>query len=55
MGEDRRSPTRDELSFMERLVEEAMEQGSFGLSTGLIYVPALTQTLKRFSAKSGGI
>lgn len=61
MGEDRRSPTRDELSSMERLVEEAMEQGSFGLSTGLIYVPGTysnTQeilALNRVVSRHGGI
>ena len=39
MGYDRRAPTDAELTEMRRLVEEAMEAGAFGLSTGLIYPP----------------
>ncbi len=61
MGEERRPPTRDEQSLMERLVEEAMEQGAFGLSTGLIYVPGTYSAteeiiaLNRAASKYGGI
>lgn len=39
MGTERRAPTMGELEQMKRLVADAMEQGAFGLSTGLIYVP----------------
>jgi N-acyl-D-amino-acid deacylase len=39
MEEVDRSPTPDELSQMEALVEKAMKDGAVGLSTGLIYVP----------------
>ena len=39
MGSDDREPTRDELDRMRALVAEAMEEGAFGLSTGLFYVP----------------
>ena len=39
LGADDRDPTPDELDRMRRLVAEAMEQGAFGLSTGLFYVP----------------
>ena len=34
-----RAPTPDELEKMKALVQEAMEQGAYGLSTGLIYLP----------------
>ncbi len=39
MGVEQRPPTEDELSRMKALVREAMEQGAFGMSTGLIYIP----------------
>ncbi len=39
MGVERRPPTPDELSRMKALVHEAMKQGAFGMSTGLIYIP----------------
>lgn len=39
MGSDDREPTRDELDRMRALVAQAMEEGAFGLSTGLFYVP----------------
>lgn len=39
MGTERRAPTPEELEKMKTLVAQAMEQGAFGLSTGLIYVP----------------
>lgn len=39
VGEEDRPPTRDELEAMRELVVEAMEQGAFGLSSGLIYAP----------------
>jgi N-acyl-D-amino-acid deacylase len=39
MGVERREPTPDELALMKRLVAESMEQGAFGFSSGLIYVP----------------
>jgi N-acyl-D-amino-acid deacylase len=61
MGTDDRRPTADELRRMQGLVEQAMRDGAFGLSTGLIYVPgtyaesgeiiAVTKTVARF----GGI
>jgi len=40
MGFERRPPTDDELREMGRLVREAMEDGAWGLSTGLIYPPS---------------
>jgi N-acyl-D-amino-acid deacylase len=39
MGFDDRPPTPSELTQMQRLVARAFDQGVFGLSTGLIYVP----------------
>ncbi len=40
LGEEDREPTSEELEKMKALVKEAMEQGAFGFSTGLIYVPS---------------
>ncbi len=39
MGYARRSPTPDELARMADMVEEAMENGAVGLSSGLMYQP----------------
>jgi N-acyl-D-amino-acid deacylase len=39
MGTENRPPNEDELSSMKNLLTEALEQGAFGMSTGLIYVP----------------
>ncbi len=39
--EQRRLPTRDDLGRMGRLLEEALDEGAFGMSTGLIYAPGL--------------
>jgi N-acyl-D-amino-acid deacylase len=39
MGSERRAPTPDEMKEMRELVAEAMEQGAFGISTGLEYTP----------------
>ena len=60
MNEDRRKPTASELELMQKLVAEAMEQGAFGLSSGLEYTPsgfASTEEvieLCRVAAKYGG-
>lgn len=40
MGVDKRPPTPDELSRMERDLDNALEQGAFGMSTGLTHVPS---------------
>jgi N-acyl-D-aspartate/D-glutamate deacylase len=56
-----RSPTADELSEMERLVDQGMRDGAWGFSTGLIYNPgtyAKTDelvALAKVAAKHGGI
>jgi N-acyl-D-amino-acid deacylase len=41
MGYDNRPPTGAELDVMRRLLDEALEDGAVGLSTGLIYTPGL--------------
>ena len=39
MGKSDRKPTPLELQDMEALVQEEMDQGAFGMSTGLFYAP----------------
>jgi len=39
MGMENREPTPEEMEEMKTLVKEAMEQGAYGLSTGLEYLP----------------
>jgi N-acyl-D-amino-acid deacylase len=41
IGFEDRAPEPEELKEMRRLAEEALEQGAFGLSSGLIYSPAV--------------
>jgi N-acyl-D-amino-acid deacylase len=61
MGEVNRGATPDELDRMRALVRDGMEQGAFGLSSGLFYVPGtFTPTsevveLARVAAAFGGI
>lgn len=61
LGTEERAPTDDELKRMQLLVEEGMQAGAFGVSTGLIYVPgtyAETEeiaALARVAGKYGGI
>lgn len=61
MGEVDRPATRDELDKMRALVRQGMEQGAFGLSSGLFYVPgAFTPTeevieLAKIAGSLGGI
>ncbi len=40
MGEERREPDPKEMELMKKLVAEAMEQGAFGVSSGLEYTPS---------------
>ena len=40
LGLENRAPDHDELQAMRDLVEQSMQQGALGLSTGLVYVPA---------------
>ncbi len=39
MGVENRSPTTSEMKEMKDLVAQSMEDGAFGLSTGLVYLP----------------
>ena len=61
MGMNKRPPTNPEIKEMKARVFQAMEEGAFGLSTGLIYTPGTyTQTgeiieLTRVAASFGGI
>ncbi len=61
VGGDNRPATPEELARMEALVEQAMQQGALGLSSGLIYPPnsfASTEelvALARVAARHGGI
>ena len=40
VGFENRAPTESELAEMKQLTADAMQAGAFGLSSGLIYVPA---------------
>jgi N-acyl-D-amino-acid deacylase len=61
MGTERRAPTADELARMQRLVEQAMQDGAVGFSTGLQYVPGTYAeqseiiALAKAAAKTGGV
>lgn len=61
MGFADRAPTASELLQMQHLVGEAMEDGAFGMSSGLIYTPgcfgdtAELVALARVAAEAGGI
>jgi N-acyl-D-amino-acid deacylase len=61
MGNVNRAPTANELTAMEKLVDKAMSDGDWGLSTGLIYNPGIyckTEeiiALAKVAAKHGGV
>jgi N-acyl-D-amino-acid deacylase len=61
MGNDERAPKTTELEQMSRLVADAMKQGAYGVSTGLIYSPnAYAKTdelvaLARPASAAGGL
>ena len=44
LGEEDRAPTPEELGAMRALVRQGMEEGAFGLSTGLFYIPGAYAT-----------
>ncbi len=46
MGVEPREPTPEELEKMRSLVRQAMEEGAWGMSSGLEYVPGRYATLK---------
>ena len=61
MGNENRAPTADEQAQMDALVKAAMDEGAFGMSTGLIYLPGTYSAtgevvaLARVVAAEGGI
>ncbi|MFT4604415.1 MAG: N-acyl-D-amino-acid deacylase [Rhodothermales bacterium] len=61
MGLENRSPTADELLRMQEMVAQAMDEGAFGLSTGLKYLPGTFSdvdevvALSRTASERGGI
>ncbi len=50
MGKEAREPTSSELAEMERLAEQAMRDGAWGMSTGLIYVPGTYSKTEEIAA-----
>jgi N-acyl-D-amino-acid deacylase len=61
IGDINRQPTADEMRQMEAIVDQAMRDGAIGLSTSLIYVPAMYSTteeivsLAKVAAKYDGV
>ncbi len=61
MGYENREPTDTELRKMRKLVDDAMKDGAYGMSTGLIYPPSVYGKtpeiieLAKVSAKHGGL
>lgn len=61
IGDARRAPTPEELARMEALVDTAMQQGALGLSTSLVYAPAIYArteeiiALARVAGRYGGV
>lgn len=61
IGQEKRPPTEEELSEMKQIAEQAMLDGAWGMSTGLIYIPSsLAETdelveLASVVARHGGI
>ncbi len=60
MGLEDRTPTADEMAAMKWLVAQAMDEGAWGMSTGLIYPPGVYAStdeiveLSNTAAKRGG-
>ena len=50
LGMESRQASADELGQMQRLLDEAMEEGTFGLSTGLTYAPCSFGDARELSA-----
>ena len=61
IGDVNRKPTADEMREMEKIVDQEMRNGAVGLSTSLIYLPAMFSTtdeiisLAKVAAKYGGV
>ncbi len=61
IGDVNRAPTAGEMREMERIVDDAMRDGAIGLSTSLIYLPAMFSTteeiinMAKVAAQYGGV
>lgn len=61
IGLEERAPTATELDLMRELVAQAMDQGAFGFSTGLVYAPGAYATteeiieLAKVAGRHGGL
>ena len=58
MGAANRAPSENELKEMKAQVARAMEEGAFGLSTGLIYAPsnyARTEEIVELAKAAGAV
>ncbi len=61
IGDVNRPPTADEMRQMDAIVDQAMRDGAIGISTSLIYLPAMYSTteeiisLARVAARYGGM
>jgi len=61
LGNVNRQPTAQEMAEMEKIVDQEMRNGAVGISTSLIYLPAMYSTteeiinLARVAAKYGGV
>lgn len=61
MGNEDREPSQEELNQLENMVSEAMNQGAFGISTGLKYLPGTFAkvdeiiSISRKASERGGI
>ncbi|MFZ2490583.1 MAG: D-aminoacylase [Thermoanaerobaculia bacterium] len=61
IGNVNRTATEDELRTMQQIVDQAMREGALGISTSLIYLPAMYSTteeivaLAKVAAKYGGV
>lgn len=55
MGFDSRDPSREELERMRALVGQSMEEGAFGLSSGLAYPPGIYSSDEELEFVAGGL
>src|SRR5205823_3015767 len=61
IGDVNRPATADEMREMERIIDQAMREGAIGISTSLIYLPAMYSTtdeiinMAKVAAKYGGV
>jgi len=61
LGNENKRPTVEEMQQMEAIVDQAMRDGAIGISTSLIYVPAMYSTtdelvaLSKVAAEYGGM